>query len=173
MAAIFSDQDISRLIQERKPLPDDYRTKIQALPKLGHKEREPDIKGAEKRLAGKFLSYVSRLGGKIDENPNPDLVEEIVRRVTSAVHPLRVILFGSAARGEMSPESDIDLLIVMPDGTRRREASRRAYRALSGLGISKDVIVVTESDVKEFGENPSLVIKPALEEGREVYHAAR
>ena len=69
MAAIFSDQDISRLIQERKPLPDDYRTKIQALPKLGDKEREPDIKGAEKRLAGTFLSYFSRLGGKIDENP--------------------------------------------------------------------------------------------------------
>lgn len=38
------------------------------------------------------------------KTPNPDLVEEIVRRVTSAVHPLRVILFGSAARGEMSPE---------------------------------------------------------------------
>jgi len=103
---------------------------------------------------------------------NPDLIEEIVRRVTNAVHPLRVILFGSAARGEMGPESDVDLLIVVPDGTRRRDASRKAYRALSGLGVAKDVIVVTESDVKEFGENPSLVIKPALEEGREVYHAA-
>jgi predicted nucleotidyltransferase len=106
------------------------------------------------------------------KTPNPDLIEEIVRRVTIAVHPLRVILFGSAARGEMGPESDVDLLIVVPDGTRRRDASRKAYRALSGLGVAKDVIVVTESDVKEFGENPSLVIKPALEEGREVYHAA-
>ena len=47
MAAIFSDQDISRLIQERKLLPDDYRTKIQIRPKLGHKEREMDIKGAD------------------------------------------------------------------------------------------------------------------------------
>jgi len=47
MAAIFSDQDISRLIQERKTLPDDYRTKIQTRPKLGHKERELDIKGAD------------------------------------------------------------------------------------------------------------------------------
>ncbi len=106
------------------------------------------------------------------KTPNPDLIEEIVRRVTNAVHPLRVILFGSAARGEMSPESDVDLLIVVPDGTRRRDASRKAYRALSGLGVAKDVIVVTENDVKEFGESPSLVIKPALEEGREVYHAA-
>ena len=103
---------------------------------------------------------------------DPQMIEEIVRRVTSAVHPLRVILFGSAARGEMGAESDVDLLIVVPDGTRRRDASRRAFRALTGMGIAKDVIVVTESDVKEFGENPSLVIKPALEEGREVYHAA-
>ncbi|MDI7259967.1 MAG: nucleotidyltransferase domain-containing protein [Thermodesulfobacteriota bacterium] len=100
------------------------------------------------------------------------VVDEIVRRVTSAVHPVRVVLFGSAARGEMGPGSDVDLLIVVPDGTRRRDASRKAFRALSGLGIAKDVIVVTESDVKEFGENPSLVIKPALEEGREVYNAA-
>ena len=47
MAAIFSDQEIYHLIQERKPLPDDYRTKIQIRPKLGHKERELDIKGAD------------------------------------------------------------------------------------------------------------------------------
>ena len=47
MAAIFSDQDISHLIQERKPLPDDYRTKIQTRPKFGHKERELDIKGVD------------------------------------------------------------------------------------------------------------------------------
>ena len=103
---------------------------------------------------------------------DPEMIEEIIRRVTGAIHPLRVILFGSAARGEMRAESDVDLLIVVPDGTHRRDASRRAFRALTGIGIAKDVIVVTESDVKEFGENPSLVIKPALEEGREVYHAA-
>jgi len=103
---------------------------------------------------------------------NSELIEEIVKRISGAVHPLRVILFGSAARGEMGPGSDVDLLIVMPDGTHRRDAGRKAFRALSGLGIAKDVIVVTERDLKDFGENPSLVIKPALEEGREVYHAA-
>lgn len=47
MAAIFSDQDIFRLIQERKPLPEDYRTKFQTRPKVGHKERELDIEGAD------------------------------------------------------------------------------------------------------------------------------
>jgi predicted nucleotidyltransferase len=104
---------------------------------------------------------------------DPEIIDEIVSRVTTAIHPLRVVLFGSAARGEMGLGSDVDLLIVVPDGTHRRDASHKAFRALSGLGIAKDVIVVTESDIKNFGENPSLVIKPALEEGREVYHAAR
>src|SRR4030067_1874922 len=47
MAAIFSDQDISSLILERKPLPVDYRTKIQTRPKSGHKERELDIEGGD------------------------------------------------------------------------------------------------------------------------------
>jgi len=103
---------------------------------------------------------------------NSELIEEIVRRVSGAVHPLRVILFGSAARGEMGPATDVDLLIVMPDGTHRRDTGRKVFRALSGLGIAKDVIVVTERDLKEVDENPSLVIKPALEEGRDVYHVA-
>lgn len=47
MAATFSDEDISRLINEKKSLPSDYRTKIQIRPKSGHKERELDIKGAD------------------------------------------------------------------------------------------------------------------------------
>lgn len=102
---------------------------------------------------------------------NSELIKEIVRRVSWTIHPRRIIIFGSAARGEMGPASDVDLLIVMPDGTHRRDAGRKVFRALSGLGIAKDVIVVTESDLKDFGENPSLVIKPALEEGREVYRA--
>ena len=45
MAAIFSEQDILGFLQEKKPLPPDYRTKIQIRPKLGHKEREMDIEG--------------------------------------------------------------------------------------------------------------------------------
>ena len=82
---------------------------------------------------------------------------------------MRVILFGSAARAEMTQYNDLDLLVIMPNGTHRRDASRVVYRALRGLGVSKDVIVVTEQDVAEYRNNPSLVLKPALEEGREVY----
>lgn len=71
----------------------------------------------------------------------------------------------------MNRGSDPDLLIVMPEGTHRRDTAKRVYRALRGLGLSKDIIVVTERDVAEHKENPALVIKPAIEEGRELYAA--
>jgi hypothetical protein len=69
----------------------------------------------------------------------------------------------------MSPNSDLDLLIVMPEGTHRRRTSRKVFKALRGIGVPKDIIVVTERDVAEHGGNPSLVLKPAIEEGRELY----
>lgn len=101
----------------------------------------------------------------------PHLLDEIVGRVTKAVKPLRIILFGSAARGETHKYSDVDLLVVMPDGTHRRRASRQVFKALRGIGVAKDVIVVTEQDIVEHSSNPSLVLKPALEEGKLLYAA--
>ncbi len=49
--------------------------------------------------------------------PDTRLLEELVQRIVEAVHPLRIILFGSAARGEMGPNSDLDVLVVMPDAS--------------------------------------------------------
>lgn len=101
-----------------------------------------------------------------------EILDELVQRIVQAVQPRRIVLFGSAARGQMGRHSDLDVLVVMPDGVHRRETARRIYRALSGLGVAKDVVVVTESDVRRFADEPSLVICPALKEGRELYCAA-
>ena len=103
------------------------------------------------------------------KTPDSQFLDEIVDRITSNVRPLRIILFGSAARGEIGRNSDLDLLIVMPEGTHRRQTARKVFKALRGIGVSKDVIVVTERDVADHGKNSSLVLKPALEEGRELY----
>ena len=100
-----------------------------------------------------------------------ELMADVVRRITNAVEAQRIVLFGSAARGEMGPESDLDLLVVVPDGTHRRRASIEVFRSLRGIGVPKDVVVVTEGDVRTFGSNPSLVLKPALEGGRQLYAA--
>ncbi|MGA1839946.1 MAG: nucleotidyltransferase domain-containing protein [bacterium] len=105
-------------------------------------------------------------------SPCVETLNEIVRRIVVAVQPLRVVLFGSAAIGRMGPDSDLDLLVVMPDGVHRRKTAQKIYRSLSGIGVAKDIIVVTESDIHNHGDNPSLIIYPALREGRELYHAA-
>jgi len=102
----------------------------------------------------------------------PKLLDTAVQRIAEAVQPLRIILFGSAARGELAANSHLDLLVVMPDGAHRRNTARRLCRALYGLGVPKDFVVETESDVKQFGDNPSLILSNALKEGRELYRAA-
>ena len=105
------------------------------------------------------------------KNPDSRLLEDVVERIKNAVSPLRIIRFGSASRGEMNRNSDLDLLVVMPEGTHRRQTSKKIIRALRGIGVPKDVVIVTERDVLDYGSNQSLVLKPALEEGRELYAA--
>ena len=105
-------------------------------------------------------------------SPSIETLNEMVRRIVAAVQPLRVVLFGSAAIGRMGPDSDLDLLVVMPDGVHRRQTAQKIYRCLSGIGTAKDIIVVTESDIHNHKDNPSLIIYPALKDGRELYHAA-
>jgi predicted nucleotidyltransferase len=108
-----------------------------------------------------------------DIEPEPDILNELVQRIVDAVRPVRVVLFGSAARRQMGPSSDLDLLVVMPDGVHRRRTAHEIYRRLSGMGVAKDIVVVTESDVREHRDNPALVIYTALREGKELYHAPR
>ncbi|MBU4173607.1 MAG: nucleotidyltransferase domain-containing protein [Actinobacteria bacterium] len=107
------------------------------------------------------------------DRPNEQILSELVRRIVDSVRPLRIILFGSGACGEMGPDSDLDLLVVMPDGVHRRRTAQAVYRSLRGLGVPKDVVVVTESDVRQYASNPSLILYQALRQGKELYHAAR
>jgi predicted nucleotidyltransferase len=102
---------------------------------------------------------------------NQQMLDRLVARIVETVHPRRIILFGSAARGQMGAHSDVDLLVVMPDGVHRRRTAQAIYLGLSGMGIAKDIVVVTEGDVRVCGDNPSLVLFPALREGREIYRA--
>lgn len=99
-------------------------------------------------------------------------LDEIVQKIVEFVHPIRIVLFGSAARGTMKRNSDIDLLIIMPDGTHRRKTAQLLYRNLLGVGFAKDIIVVTQTDIIKYHNSIGLVIKSALAEGREVYHEA-
>ena len=99
------------------------------------------------------------------------LVKEIVRRVVDTARPERVILFGSAARGEMGPNSDVDLLVVKRGKFDQGRLTGDIYLSLHGIGQAVDVIVVTPEQVEQQRDKPWLVFAPALREGREVYHS--
>ncbi len=98
------------------------------------------------------------------------VVDEIVQRVVDVAHPEKIILFGSAARGEMRSDSDVDLLVVK-SGVHRRQLASEIYMQLFDIKQSVDVVVVTPEDIERYGHSPALILESALREGRVVYAA--
>jgi len=99
-------------------------------------------------------------------------LKELVDRIVRTVHPRRIILFGSAARGTMHEDSDLDVLVVMKNGIHRRRMAGKIHLGLWGIGVAKDIVVVTEEDIEKYGDNPYMVIYNAIREGKELYSAA-
>jgi uncharacterized protein len=96
---------------------------------------------------------------------------ELVRRVVGAVHPLRIIQFGAAARAEMGLAGDVGVLVVMPEGTSRRETIELLQRRFIGLPLSVDVLVVTPEHLLRHPESTGLIYSTILDEGRVLYAA--
>jgi predicted nucleotidyltransferase len=99
------------------------------------------------------------------------LVEEIVARVLGVARPVRVVLFGSAAAGTMTKDSDIDLLVVEEQATDPHRESLRIRRALRGLGHAFDVIVMSRDRFEATKNVIGGIAYPAHRYGR-VIHAA-
>ena len=98
-------------------------------------------------------------------------MSELVERIVDAVEPIRIILFGSMARGEAGRCNDIDVLVVVREGVHRRKSAQLIYRRLLGFGIPVDVVVATPSDLELYRDSPGLVYREAIREGRELYAA--
>ncbi len=114
---------------------------------------------------------MSVLDGAVVLERYPDLAE-IVRRLVAAYDPERIYLFGSVARGEAGPDSDYDLLVVVPDeAPPERRDSSLAYRALRGTGIAADVLVCTHSYFEARRHLKASLPGTVLREGR-LLHAA-
>ena len=98
-------------------------------------------------------------------------IERLVDLIVAEAHPLRVILFGSTARGDTTPGSDVDLLVVMPDGTHRLHTMQRLYGSIRGVAVPFDILVATTADLEARGEALGLIYRDALREGKELYAA--
>ena len=100
------------------------------------------------------------------------LIEEIVRRGLSVAKPDKIILFGSAATGEMNRDSDIDLLVVERNPGDRRKESVEVSDALRGMGFPFDVIVITSDWFEASKTVIGGIAYPANKYGRVIYEAA-
>jgi predicted nucleotidyltransferase len=101
------------------------------------------------------------------ESTTDATLAELVRRLTEAYHPDRVYLFGSRARGEAGPDSDYDILLVVPDNApAESRRARLAYRALRGTGVAADVVVWTRTAFEERLRIPASLPATVVREGK-------
>lgn len=101
-----------------------------------------------------------------------EMIEEIVRRILRVARPERVILFGPAATGEMTLDSDIDLLVVEADVEDIRQEVGRIRRALVGVPAPFDVIVMKSERFEETRDVVGGIAWPAARYGKVIYEAA-
>jgi len=100
------------------------------------------------------------------------IVDAVVDRLTDGFQPERILIFGSQARDDAAEWSDVDLLVVMPDGTDRRQAAIEMHVALGDLPAAKDIVVTTPTHIAQRGHVVGSVLRPALREGTVLYERA-
>lgn len=97
------------------------------------------------------------------------LLNEVTRRIREAASPDRIILFGSAATGDMNRDSDLDLLVLMDSPSNTRQESVRIRSQLLGLGWPIDVLVMDTARFDETKDIIGSVAYPANRYGRVLY----
>ena len=100
------------------------------------------------------------------------LISEIVRRILAVARPDKIILFGSAATGNMNRDSDIDLLIVEPDTSDQRSEYVRIIHTLRGIHYPFDVLFINTQWFEESKNVIGGIAYPANKYGKVIYEAA-
>lgn len=98
-----------------------------------------------------------------------DAIERMVDTIVERFDPERIILFGSHARGSAGPDSDVDLLVVMPIKGSKHEQAIEIGVALHGIPVAKDIVVCAPEEFEWRKEIPGTVERPAALEGKVLY----
>ena len=103
----------------------------------------------------------------------PEKVQTAIKRIIEVSRPRKLILFGSYVRGNMTLNSDLDILVVTGDDIENpRKESVRIRRALKGIVMSLDILVVPESKLQELVNVPGLIYREAMRDGEVVYECS-
>ena len=116
-----------------------------------------------------FDSLGDAILGKLAATGLSDVLDDATLRLVQRLVPLRIFLFGSAVRGTMSPDSDLDFLVVVPEGSDCRRLMVEAHRELRDLPVAKDVLVTTPSRLEASRNDLGSVFFDVLREGKVIY----
>ena len=106
---------------------------------------------------------------QIDTRQNFSKIEAMVGRLAEQFHPVKIILFGSYARGVAGPDSDVDLLVVIATEGSRRKLAIQMDIALADRDIPLDLLVVSPQEFNQYRDVTGSVVYPAVREGKVMY----
>jgi predicted nucleotidyltransferase len=110
--------------------------------------------------------------GSAKERNRKKMINEMVNRIIDHFNPEKIILFGSHARGDAGPDSDVDLLVVMRVKGSKRKKMVEIGVALHDIPLAKDIIVTTPEDFEWRKEIVGTIERPAAREGKVLYARA-
>jgi len=100
---------------------------------------------------------------------DPTIIQKSVEKLAAEFKPEKIILFGSQARGDSDHRSDVDLLVVTRFTGSRRNLMVRMDRALRGLGLARDIVILTPEEFERDKDIPGTIARPAWKEGETLY----
>jgi uncharacterized protein len=98
-------------------------------------------------------------------------IRQAVKRIVRAAQPSKVILFGSYARGDFTPDSDLDLMVILPGQPNKVAEMIRLRKTVGAVGTGVDVLVFSEEEAQRRGQVPGTVVYWANREGKVLYEA--
>ncbi|MCF8210289.1 MAG: nucleotidyltransferase domain-containing protein [Rhodoferax sp.] len=104
---------------------------------------------------------------------NPDAINQLVNAIVQEVDPQEVILFGSHARGDARPDSDVDLMVIEQEPfsaqrSRRAECAKLS-KALREFPNALDILLYSRAEFDYWKDSPNHVVGRALREGRVIH----
>ncbi len=102
----------------------------------------------------------------------PEKVDAAIRKIIEVSRPLKLILFGSYVRGQAHANSDLDVMVITGDDIENpRQESVRIRRALRGISMPMDILVVPWTKWNDLKDRPGLIYREALTKGKVVYES--
>jgi uncharacterized protein len=98
-----------------------------------------------------------------------EILAEVTKRLVEGFHPEKIILFGSQARGTADEKSDVDILVICPVNNNRRALLRNMDKALKGMRLARDIVILTSEEYEFDRKIPGTVARYVSLEGKTLY----